>query len=219
MLLACLLAFVYQIIQPPAVQHAVLLGYALVPARVTAMFEQGVDGQTVTSVFTSMFMHGGWLHLAGNLWYLRIFGDNVEDRLGHGRFLLFYLLCGVAAAGAQWWIDPHSDVPMVGASGAIAGVLAAYLVLHPRARVVTLVPIVIFFRIVELPAYLLIALWFGLQFFAGLASLGVQDGVAYWAHVGGFVAGLVLVFVLRPATRAPAPAWAPPPPRRLREWQ
>ena len=150
------------------------------------------------------------MHVLGNLWFLHIFGDNVEDDFGHGPFLLFYLLAGGAAAATQVLVDPQSQVPMVGASGAIAGVLAAYLVLFPRAKVVALVPIFIFIQFMQVPAVLFIALWFVLQFFSGLGSLAVGHGggVAYWAHIGGFVAGLALVFLFR--SRASSRPLAPP---------
>jgi membrane associated rhomboid family serine protease len=181
------------------------------------------------TVLTSMFMHGGFLHAAGNLWFLHIFGDNVEDNFGPARFALFYLLAGAAAAATQVAVSPGSAVPMVGASGAIAGVLAAYLVLFPRARVVTLLPLFIFLEWFELPAVLFIALWFFVQFFEGVGSLGrgaLGGGVAYWAHIGGFLAGLAMVFVFRRKDRLPRARPAEegyfrrlpgrPPPRR---WQ
>jgi membrane associated rhomboid family serine protease len=148
-------------------------------------------------IYTSMFMHGGVLHIAFNMVFLYIFGDNVEDHMGKSRFLIFYLLCGTSAAYLQLYLSPASRLPMVGASGAIAGVLGGYLVLFPRARVLALVPIFLFFQIVELPAYLFIGFWFVLQFLVGTASLmdRAKDsgGVAYFAHIGGFVAGLILV--------------------------
>ena len=148
-------------------------------------------------ILASMFLHGGWMHLLGNMLYLWIFGDNVEDRLGRARFLAFYLLCGLAAALLQVAISPGSTVPMIGASGAIAGVLGGYLLLYPRARVLVLVPIFVFIRLIYLPAPLVLGVWFVLQLFSGAASLGASGGgVAYWAHVGGFVAGLVLVKVM-----------------------
>lgn len=148
---------------------------------------------------TSMFMHGGWFHVIGNMWFLWVFGDNVEDALGRPRYVAFYVLCGLAAVVAQVAIDPGSSVPMVGASGAIAGVLAAYVVLYPRARVLTLVPIFIFIQFVELPAFLFIFVWFGMQLLSGYASLGDmgEGGTAFFAHIGGFIAGLALVFLLR----------------------
>jgi membrane associated rhomboid family serine protease len=147
-----------------------------------------------------MFLHGGWLHLIFNMLSLHIFGDNVEDRLGRGRYLVFYLLCGLSAAAGQTLSNPHSAVPMVGASGAIAGVTGAYLVLFPRARVVTLVPVFFFVQIVEIPAVVFLLLWFGVQLVSGLATLGARDGaggVAFWAHVSGFVTGAVLGPALR----------------------
>jgi membrane associated rhomboid family serine protease len=148
---------------------------------------------------TSMFMHGGWFHVIGNMWFLWVFGDNVEEALGHVRYVVFYLACGLAAVVAQVAIDPASTVPMVGASGAIAGVLAAYVVLYPKARVLTLVPIFIFIQFVELPAFLFIFVWFGMQLLSGYASLGEmsQGGTAFFAHIGGFITGLALVFLLR----------------------
>lgn len=150
---------------------------------------------------TSMFMHGGWVHLIGNMWFLHVFGDNIEDELGHERYLLFYLVAGLGAVALQTAIDPSSQTPMVGASGAIAGVLGGYMMLHPRARVLTMVPIVFFVHFVELPAFLFLFVWFGLQLMQGFLSLGVADGaaggVAFFAHIGGFVVGLVLVRLLR----------------------
>lgn len=217
-LLLCGLVFLWQAVLPDGVDRDVVFAYGLVPRRLV----YGHDPGAWVTVLTSMFMHGGLVHVLGNLWFLRLFGDNVEDDMGPGRFAVFYLLCGVAAAVAQVVMAPGSGVPMVGASGAIAGVLAAYLVLYPRARVVTLVPIFIFLQFVELPAFVFIALWFGLQFFSGVGAIGaVGGGVAYWAHIGGFVAGLALAFVFR-APRRPVPAIAfapgPTPWRDSRGW-
>jgi membrane associated rhomboid family serine protease len=165
---------------------------------------------SLTSLMTSMFLHGGWLHFIGNMLYLWIFGDNVEDRLGHVRFILFYLLCGAGAAGAQVWMSPNSMIPMVGASGAIAGVMGGYFVLFPRSRILTLLPILIFWEIIEVPAIFFLGFWFVLQFVSGLGSLGgSQDvgGVAFWAHAAGFAAGLVLVVVLRRPERQQIEWW------------
>ena len=146
------------------------------------------------TIITSMFLHGGWLHLGGNMLYLWIFGDNVEDAMGRIRFILFYLLCGVAAALAQAAINPSSSIPMVGASGGIAGVLGAYLVLHPKAAVRCLLVIIVFFRFINLPAWLVLGGWIGLQFAAApQAFQGTGGGVAYMAHIGGFVAGVALI--------------------------
>jgi membrane associated rhomboid family serine protease len=166
---------------------------------------------SIANLFTSMFVHGGFAHLAGNMLFLWIFGDNVEDRFGHARFLGFYLVCGVVAALSQVVLYPYSDVPMVGASGAIAGVMGAYLVLYPHSRVLMLFPFppILF----ELPALFFLALWFAVQFLNGISSLPVfeQDaitgGVAFWAHVMGFVSGLVLVVFLRRPERQRVDWW------------
>jgi membrane associated rhomboid family serine protease len=174
--------------------------YGLVPAWLAS---GDYSGSFVTP-FTSMFMHGGWLHLISNMWSLYVFGDNIEDTLGRFRYFVFYMLAGLGAAFAQVAIDPSSMVPMVGASGAIAGVLGAYMRLFPRARVVTLIPILFFFLVREIPAFWFILIWFGLQVLLGVDSLdpvhaGEGAGVAFFAHIGGFVAGLLLVSRLRRA--------------------
>lgn len=146
---------------------------------------------------TSMFLHGGWMHILGNMWFLHIFGDNVEDELGRGRFVLFYIVCGLVAVAAQVILNPSSRVPMVGASGAIAGVLAGYVRMFPRERILSVVPIFFFLHFVELPAYFFIFIWFGFQVLNGIVSLGTVQadvgGVAFFAHIGGFLAGLVLI--------------------------
>ena len=143
---------------------------------------------------TNLFFHGGWLHIIGNMWYLRIFGDNIEDRLGHGSFLLFYLLCGVAANAAQIFVEPAGDVPTIGASGAISGVLGAYLVSYPGAKVKTIIPIFIIFTVLKVPAVLFLGIWFLAQLQSGAASLSMAGtNVAWWAHIGGFVSGMVLI--------------------------
>lgn len=193
-ILVCGLVFLYQWLMPEGVSDAFVFSWGLVPRRLSA----GDSGAWITPL-TSMFMHGGVMHVIGNLWFLYIFGDNVEDNMGPARFAVFYLLSGVAAAGAQVLSNPVAGVPMVGASGAIAGVLAAYMVLFPRARVLTFLPIPFILYWVELPAVVFLVVWFGMQFFSGLGSLGQQSGggVAYWAHIGGFVAGLVMVFFFR----------------------
>jgi rhomboid family protein len=151
-----------------------------------------IDSPHYATVLTSMFMHGGWLHIIGNMWFLWVFGNNIEDSMGHARFVVFYLLCGVVAAGAQLLTDPHSRVPMVGASGAISGVLGAYILLFPRVRVHTLVTLGFFITSVALPAYVMLGYWFVLQVALGMVS-HAAGGVAVWAHVGGFVAGVVLI--------------------------
>jgi membrane associated rhomboid family serine protease len=152
-------------------------------------------GRQLSNVLTSMFLHGSWMHLLGNMWFLWIFGNNIEDSMGHTRFVVFYLACGVAAALAQVFANPESRIPMVGASGAISGVMGAYLVLYPRVKVWAMVPIGIFPISVSLPAWTMLLYWAGIQFLGGLArSVGEeQGGVAFWAHLGGFLAGVVLI--------------------------
>ena len=166
---------------------------AFIPAR---FWNGGLLVPELISIFISMFLHGGLLHIGGNMLYLWIFGDNIEDRLGHFPYLIFYLACGFIATLSHAFFNPASRVPSIGASGAIAGVLGAYLILFPRQRVTTLIPIIFFITIREIPAVLLLGFWFLLQFFAGWGSLGAAQntgGVAYFAHIGGFVAGMILV--------------------------
>jgi membrane associated rhomboid family serine protease len=160
------------------------------------------------NVFTSMFIHGGFLHIAGNMLYLWIFGDNVEDRMGHGRFLVFYLLCGVAAALAQTVTAPNSTVPMVGASGAIAGVMGAYFVLFPSSRILVLVFLIFFVDVVEIPALFYLGFWFLLQIVGGAGRVGDAGGVAFWAHAGGFITGIVGVLVFRRRERQRVDWWS-----------
>jgi membrane associated rhomboid family serine protease len=175
--------------------------WALVPAQLTAALDGGgqAGGELVT-VLTSMFLHGGWIHLGGNMLYLWIFGNNVEDRFGHLGFLAFYLLGGIAAAATQVVRDPTSEVPIIGASGAIAAVLGAYLVLYPRARVLSVVFLGFFFQLIQIPAVLVLGFWFVLQLFSGLMSLGAagaDGGVAVFAHIGGFLFGVAVGLVVR----------------------
>lgn len=162
--------------------------YGLIPAEFA-----------LPAVITSMFLHAGWLHFLGNMLYLWIFGDNVEDRVGHGRFLLFYVLCGAAAAVGQTLANPGSTVPMVGASGAIAGVMGAYFFLFPHSRVLTFVAVFIFYiDLIEIPAVFFLGFWFVLQLLSGVGSLGASSGgVAFWAHAGGFLAGVALIALMR----------------------
>jgi membrane associated rhomboid family serine protease len=157
---------------------------------------------SLPAVLTSMFLHGGWLHFLGNMLYLWIFGDNVEDRLGHGKYVAFYLFCGAAAAIGQTALQPSSVVPMIGASGAIAGVMGAYFVLYPHSRVITAVFIFFFLDLVEIPAIFFLGIWFLMQFFSGVGSLGseaAEGGIAFWAHIGGFAAGAIIGLVSRTA--------------------
>lgn len=157
------------------------------------------DGPRFATLFTSMFMHGGWMHLIGNMWFLGVFGDNVEDSMGRGRFVAFYLLCGLAAALTEVFVQAHSALPMVGASGAIGGVMGAYAVLYPRARVEMLFIIVFYITRIPVPAIVVLGYWFVIQFFAGVGSLGLDGsgGTAFWAHAGGFLAGVTLIFPFR----------------------
>jgi rhomboid family protein len=180
----------------------------LIPGELTGRLPPGTEfpmgegvacltdpGTQASHLLTSMFLHGSWMHLLGNMWFLWLFGDNVEDAMTRPRFAAFYLLCGLAAAAAQVAAGPASGVPMVGASGAISGVMGAYLVLYPRVRVFALLPLGFFITTVALPAWMMLLYWIGLQVLSGVASIGASagGGVAFWAHVGGFVAGIVLV--------------------------
>jgi membrane associated rhomboid family serine protease len=184
------LAFYYELTLSETELHRFILDWGLVPAQLAF---DSADGWM--RILTSMFLHGGWFHILSNMWILIIFGDNIEDRMGGGRYLLFYLLSGTAAALLQAFLYPASTIPMVGASGAIAGVLGAYLILYPRARVATLVPIIFIFTLVELPAIIFLGFWFISQLFSGWLALGGADlgGVAWWAHIGGFIFGLLMV--------------------------
>jgi membrane associated rhomboid family serine protease len=179
-----------------------LFHFSVTPNEISQALHSNIFKSFVfITLITSLFLHGGWLHLGGNMLYLWVFGDNVEDKLGHIRFLVFYLLCGIAASALHIYLEPTSNVPTIGASGAISGVLGAYIILFPRARVLTLIPIFIFIQIVELPAYIILGFWFVLQFFNGILSIGYtpvgMGGVAWWAHIGGFISGLMLVIPLR----------------------
>jgi len=204
------LVFAYELTLPSA-EDAVpgdatrddfLLYFGLVPAAFSWV-----------AVLTSMFLHGGVMHVGGNMLFLWIFGDNVEDRMGHGRFVVFYLLCGTAAALAQTAMEPDSVVPMVGASGAVAGIMGAYFVLYPHSRIVTLVPIFFFLHIMEIPAIVFLGIWFVLQFVSGVGSIAAATGdqpaggIAFWAHVAGFVAGVSGVIVFRRPERQRVEWW------------
>jgi membrane associated rhomboid family serine protease len=187
---------------PRAAQDFVI-EFGVVPCRLSGRCPIPEDfPHPVLTVFTSMFLHGGLLHLGGNMLYLWIFGNNVEDVLGHGRFVVFYLGSGLAAAVAQTTINPVSTIPMVGASGAVSGVLGAYFLLFPYSTVLTLVTFGFFWRFIHLPAVIVLGLWIVLQFLSGYLSLsvagGAEGGVAFFAHIGGFIAGIGLLFVLRP---------------------
>jgi membrane associated rhomboid family serine protease len=199
------IAWLYEVSLPERTLTRFLYFYGVVPAAFSA-----------PTLITSMFLHGSWWHVIGNMWYLWIFGDNVEDRVGHGRFILFYLLCGIAAALAQTITAPDSTVPMIGASGAIAGVMGAYFVLYPRSRIVTLIPLFFFFQVIEVPAIFFLGIWFLMQFVSGVGSIvstvgrnggAAMGGIAFWAHVAGFVAGITGVALFRRPERQRVEWW------------
>ncbi len=189
--------FLYQVSLGPRVGQQFVYTFGMIPARVPMLLtgDNVTLGQAFEPLLTSIFLHGGWMHLIGNMWFLWIFGDNIEDYLGHFQYLLFYLICGIGAGVVHTIANLASTVPAVGASGAISGVMGAYIVLFPRSRVVTLVPLLFFFFTVQLPAVVILGYWFLIQFLSGLGSLGVPGagGVAWWAHIGGFLLGALLV--------------------------
>jgi rhomboid family protein len=191
------LAFLWELQLGPELQNA-MTQVAFIPAR---LWIPGYLFANLETIFISMFLHSGFLHIGGNMLYLWIFGDNIEDRLGHMRYAVFYLLCGFIAAFTHAFANPSSTLPAIGASGAIAGVLGAYLILFPKAKVTTLIPVFILVFIRDIPAVIILGLWFVLQLFSGVGSLGIRDaansgGVAYFAHIGGFVAGMILIVVM-----------------------
>src|SRR5207247_6166216 len=211
------LAFLYQtsigMNGDPRASEAFVFEFGAIPCRVTG--NCSVPGEfppPVVSMFTSMFLHGGLFHVAGNMLYLWIFGNNVEDTLGHARFVLFYLASGVGAALGQTGFGPESTVPMIGASGAVSGVLGAYLLLFPRANVLTLIVLGFFIRLVRIPAVIVLGLWFAVQFLNGLmrwsasASGGTGGGVAWFAHIGGFLVGMALLYAFHARRTAPGGA-------------
>ena len=188
------LAFLFEISLDPDLRENLIYAFGIVPDRFHYI-----------DLMTSMFLHGGWMHLIGNMWFLWIYGDNVEDILGSAQYLLFYLACGVAAALLHVALNGDSRVPTIGASGAIAGVMGAYLVKFPRSRIITLIFLFVFVTTVEIPAYVILLYWFVIQIFSGVGSVGYsqisQGGVAWFAHVGGFVTGIILVMLMRPRER------------------
>lgn len=175
--------------------------FGIIPQHFLHTMGEGNIALVLPSLFSSMFLHGGWLHLIGNMWFLWIFGDNVEDRMGHFRFLFFYLLCGIGAALIHILVNPSSRIPTIGASGAIAGVLGAYFILYPLGKVLTLVPLGFFLTVVQLPAILFLGFWFLIQFLLGglHSAFAPKDvgNVAWWAHVGGFISGAILIFFFK----------------------
>ena len=190
-------AFLSEIGMEPEELRAFIFANGLIPAQFLAD-----PSQEWVKLFFSMFLHGSWFHIISNMWVLLIFGDNVEARMGGIRYLIFYLLSGVAAGLLQTYILPTSLVPMIGASGAVAGVLGAYLILFPRSRIASLVPILFIFTIVEIPAVLFLIFWFASQLYSGLGTIqgGGESGIAWWAHIGGFAFGVIMVFLFRRRT-------------------
>jgi membrane associated rhomboid family serine protease len=188
---ANILVFLYELQLSPSALKSFIFTWGLIPARLT-----GDPSTAWPTIFSAMFLHGSWVHLLGNMWFLHIFGDNVEARMGKLRYLLFYLLSGVAAVLLQTYLQPDSQQPMIGASGAIAGVLGAYLISFPRARIASLVPILFIFTIIEVPAALFLIIWFLIQVYSGLFAMqgASASGIAWWAHIGGFIFGLIMVF-------------------------
>jgi membrane associated rhomboid family serine protease len=188
------LVFLFEISLDPWSRNAFVEAYGLVPDRFAW-----------TNVITSAFLHGGWMHMLGNMWFLWIFGDNIEDILGHGKYLLFYLACAVVAALTQSWLTTDPRIPMVGASGAIAGVMGAYIIKFPHSRILSLVTVIFFFTTIEVPAWVMLIFWFVTQFFNGVGTIAYSHasggGVAFFAHVGGFVAGAGLILLMQPRER------------------
>lgn len=184
------MVFYYELKLNEAGLERFLHSWGLIPFQLASS-----PAETWITIFTGMFLHGGWFHILSNMWILAIFGDNIEDRLGGGRYLIFYLLGGTAAALLEVYLSPSSNLPMIGASGAIAGVLGAYLILFPRARIVSLVPIIFIFTLVEIPAIIFLGFWFISQLFSGWLALQGADmsGIAWWAHIGGFVFGMLAI--------------------------
>jgi membrane associated rhomboid family serine protease len=193
------LAFLYELQLNSQTLEGFIGANGLIPAR----FLSDPTGEWMT-IFSAMFLHGGWFHIINNMWVLFIFGDNVEASMGSIKYLVFYLLSGTAAGLLQTYILPTSQVPMIGASGAIAGVLGAYLVLYPRSRIASFVPIFFFFTLIEIPAFIYLIFWFVSQLYSGLFAIqgGGGSGIAWWAHIGGFLFGLVMSFVLAGRRRA-----------------
>ncbi|NPV27428.1 MAG: rhomboid family intramembrane serine protease [Firmicutes bacterium] len=199
LILFTIIIFFYELTLSPRNLDQLLAAYAVIPVKITWFFLHPwvITGANVLPLVTSIFLHGGWVHLLGNMLYLWIFGDNVEDRIGHLRFLLFYLLAGIIGNIAQVLSNPYSTSPLIGASGAIAGVLGAYVIAFPRARILTLLIVIFFVTTVRIPALFFIAFWFILQLFNGLAVLsGAVSPVGWWAHIGGFLTGLLVMHIL-----------------------
>lgn len=199
-----IIVFLIMVLNPAKID-SIVMGNALIPTDIT----QGFKISVLKNFITAMFMHAGWMHLISNMLYLWIFGDNIEDRLGHVGYLLFYLAAGIFASGLHIFFNPTSNVPSLGASGAIAGVLGAYLIFYPQSKVYTFIPFGYFMRLRPLPAIVVLGLWFVMQIFSGVGSMMAQGqggGVAYWAHIGGFVFGLLIGFLFNKRIKEPVPA-------------
>ena len=200
------LVWLYQVSLGPELGERFIFTMGLVPARIdVALTTHAVSlGGALVPLFTSMFLHGGWLHVIGNMWFLWVFGDNIEDRLGHTTYLLFYVACGLGAGLIHTMLNWGSMVPTVGASGAISGVMGAYLVMFPHSQIVTLVPLIVFWFTVRIRAMFFVGFWIVLQFIGGLEALGMrsQGGTAFWAHVGGFAVGFILAKLVPPPRQA-----------------
>jgi rhomboid family protein len=199
------LVFIYQLTLSPHAAERFIFTYGVVPRNLQIALGGGHVGlfDALLPFFTSMFLHGGWLHIIGNMWFLWIFGPDVEDRLGHFWYLGFYLICGIGSGVAQAGFSWGTRIPAIGASGAISGVLGAFILFYPASKILTLVPLFIIWFTARLPAWIFIALWFVVQFFSGVSSLGATGaaaagGVAWWAHVGGFLLGIILALPKRP---------------------
>jgi len=204
--------FLYQITLSPHAAQTFVNTYAVIPSRIQSALagHHYSLAAALLPLFTCMFLHGGWLHIIGNMWFLWIFGSNVEDRLGSPGYLLFYLFCGIGSSATELFFTWGSHIPSLGASGAISGVLGAYIIFFPSSRILTLVPLFIIFFLARIPAFVFIGLWFAIQFLAGVGSLGhagpgAGGGVAWWAHVGGFAIGLLIALAVG---RRPADNWS-----------
>lgn len=204
LIILCGVVFYFETTLPPELLDELTFYFGIVPAEYTQRHRHGLPLIDYLSFLTTMFLHGGWLHFLGNMWFLKIFGSKVEDRMGHCRFLLFYLLTGVLASMLHIRLSPHSSMPVIGASGAIAGVMGAYYVLFPRSRILTFIPIFIIPWFIEVPSVFYLGGWFLLQLFSGTVALVLPSsggGVAWWGHIGGFIAGVLLVIFFKKRAR------------------
>src|SRR6185437_772814 len=205
------IVFMHQISLPPTATDAFIKTYGLIPAKISLALagRHYTMEQALLPLFTCMFLHGGFLHILGNMWFLWIFGGNVEDRFGSLPYLVFYLVCGIGSGISQVLFSWGSHIPSIGASGAISGVLGAYIVFFPKSRILTLVPLFIIFFLWRIPAIIFIGLWFAMQFLSGVVSLGQANvgGVAWWAHVGGFLVGMLIAGITGGSKRAPTSSW------------